>query len=433
MDVGGKTFAHSHCVQRKINRITDAMNIFSAKDDNGEIPLVLIPAHRSMVLKSGWWMTIPTGCYCVVQRFGKGNGIANPGGAITPPWVRIAYVVNMQSCTYNAPIKGCPTSDNVRVSIDIVITFMIRDAIEFCYNIGAARFDELLSGAVDEGIRILVRSQSHKEVYSLRGGRADKLLKQLNDKFQGMGVVFSNCMITHVVLPTSLHDSLQHQTEIAKEMEKAKRKQEYEMKELRRKSEMELEELKRVLEQTIVAEHGRRKMAELEAEQKKVKADECTQVAMSEAEQTTRVKIIEANAASERQKIDLEKYNIDAIAKAKGDVEEARAKATVAYNTAVMNAEADMEKLKGDGRAIELDAGAEAEASRHLAHKRKHELEVLEKSVLQTFAQKASYNLIGESGDRTIDALISGNMFGGGAAANSSSGGVRQIAGGLFG
>merc|ERR1719436_1429612 len=123
-----------------------------------------------------------------MQRFGKDVGIAPPGGAFRAPFYRIAYVVTQQSCTYNAPVKECPTSDNVRVGVDVVIVFMIRDPSAFVYKLGAVHFDQLLSGAVDEGIRLLVRQQTHQTVRTLRGNRADKMLTHLNKKFETSGV-----------------------------------------------------------------------------------------------------------------------------------------------------------------------------------------------------------------------------------------------------
>jgi len=155
---------HSRCVQQDVSRISDAVSKFSEKGERGEIPLVLIPAHRSPFSGTGWWLTIPTGCYCLMQRFGKDVGLAPPGGSLKPPFYRIAYIVTQQSCTYNAPVLECPTSDNVRVSVDMVITFMIRDPSKFVYKLGAVHFDQLLTGAVDEGIRLLVRKQSHQTV-----------------------------------------------------------------------------------------------------------------------------------------------------------------------------------------------------------------------------------------------------------------------------
>merc|ERR1740120_120895 len=111
----------------------------------------------------------------------------------------------------------------------------------------------------------------------------------LNEKFEDMGVVFSNCTITAVILPEALDKSLEHTTELRKAMEKTKREHQFQLGELQRKADMELEELGRKNEQTIVMEQGKKKRAELEMDQKMVKETELTQTAVIEAQTKTQV------------------------------------------------------------------------------------------------------------------------------------------------
>lgn len=413
---------HSRCVQLDCPSVTDAVSMFSAKSATGQIPLVLIPTNRNWFSPAGYWLTIPTGCYCLMQRFGKDYGVAPPGGSIKPPFYRIAYVVTQQSCTYNAPVKECPTSDNVRVSVDLVIVFMIRDAAAFVYSLGAVKFDQLLSGAVDEGIRILVRQQTHQQVWTLRGNRAEAILQHLNNKFKDTGVVFNNCTITSVILPQSLQNSLEHTTELKKAMLKTAREQEYEIGEIKRKYDIELEELKRKNEQTVVTQSGVKKRAELEHQQKKVQADEKTHVTLVEVNQKAQVQKAEAVALQERTKIDVERYRVEQISKAEADAEATRVKADVEYEKAQVNAEAEKNRLTSDGTAIKLDAGAEEMASQHLVKKRQYELEMREKEILNKLASKGNFNLIGEPGDKMVDAVMTGQF----SAASNEGGSQRS-------
>lgn len=408
----GGEVPHSRCVQLEVSSVADAVNRFQTRNEAAQLPLVLIPQHRKWYTFSGWWMTIPTGCHCLMQYFGKDIGKAEPGGRIRPPYYRVAYVVTQQACTYNAPVKECPTSDNVRVSIDVVLVFVIFAPVEFVYRLGAIKFDQLLSGAVDEGIRMLVRSQQHQEVWKLRGNRAEGILKHLNDKFNdvGGGVRFSDCKITSVVLPVSLQSSLESTTEMRKAMDKAVRAQEYELGEIQRKSDMDLEELKRKNEQTVVMENGKKKRAGLDHEQQVVKANEERQVSMIEAQQKVQVQRTEANALLERTKIDLDVYRLDTISKAEADAEARRVKAEIEHESIIMNAEADMNKLRGEATAVSMDAEAEAAAAQHLTKKRKHELEMREREILTKLASKANFNLIGEPGDKLVEAVMDGHL-----------------------
>jgi regulator of protease activity HflC (stomatin/prohibitin superfamily) len=345
-----------------------------------------------------------------MQRFGKALGVAPPGGSIKPPFYRIAYVVTQQSCTYNAPVKECPTSDNVRVGVDLVITFMIREPEDFVYKLGAVRFDQLLSGAVDEGIRILVRSQNHQTVWTLRGNRAEAILAHLKNKFEGTGVVFNNCTITSVTLPPSLQSSLQNTTELRKAMEKTVREQQYTIAEIRRTSDLDLEELKRKNEQSVVAEQGRKKRAALEKETMVVKAAEERQVAVIETKAKNEVMKAEATALLKRTESEVQRFRVETISKAEAEADAKRVQADIAYETSTLNAEAEKQKLCGDAEAIKMDAAAEAAASVHLVMKRKFELDLREKEILNKLATKGNFNLIGEPGDKMVDAVMTGNF-----------------------
>jgi len=60
-------------------------------------------------------------------------------------------MITKNSIRYNCPIEACPTKDNVRVSVDIGITFHIgreehrgEDCEKFLYYLGANKLEELL-------------------------------------------------------------------------------------------------------------------------------------------------------------------------------------------------------------------------------------------------------------------------------------------------
>merc|ERR1740120_617991 len=239
----------------------------------------------------------------------------------------------------------------------------------------------------------------------------------LNEKFEDMGVVFSNCTITAVILPEALDKSLEHTTEMKKAMEKTKREHEFQLGELSRKADMELEELGRKNEQTIVMEQGKKKRAELETDQRMVKENELTQTSVIEAQTKAQVGMMEAKASLDRARINMERQRVEAISRAEADAEARRVQADIQYRQVQMTSEAEKRKFEAEAAATKLDADAEAKASGPLTHKRKHELEMREKEVLRKLAQKANYNLIGASGDRLVDAMMTGHVAGTGNSA----------------
>ena len=98
------------------------------------------------------------------------------------------------------------------------------------------------------------------------------------------------------------------------------------------------------------------------------------------------------------------------LSKAKVDAEATKVQADIGYETTLLHAEAERQRLSGEAKAIKMDADAEREASRHLTHKRKHEIEMREKEILTKLAQKANYNMIGESGDKIVGAMLTGHL-----------------------
>jgi regulator of protease activity HflC (stomatin/prohibitin superfamily) len=109
---------HSRCVQLDVRDMTQAVSLFSTKNDMGEIPLVLIPVRRA---RTSMFLKVPVGVSCLLQKWGKDNELASPGLKFYPWYYRIGYVVTNQSCTYNAPVQQCPTSDNVMVQVDCTV------------------------------------------------------------------------------------------------------------------------------------------------------------------------------------------------------------------------------------------------------------------------------------------------------------------------
>lgn len=412
---------HSRCVQKEIGDISQAISVFSEANSRGEIPLVLIPKRRSWFSMA---LSIPTGCNFCLQRFGKDMGKANPGLQFMPPFWRVAYCVSLGMQTYSAPVEGCPTSDNVRVGIDVDIIFQITDPCMFVYKLGATHFDELLSGAIDEAVRMLVRDQDHRHVYELKGSKSESLMRSLNEKFtdkeQGTSPVhFSDVKVKRVQLPESLMQSLQRTTEMRKAMKTEERQQEYQLGEIRRAHDMSIEELRRKTEQTIVAENGKKKKAEIELEQATVRGEEDKELALLDIRQNMSVKLTETKAKVLRMTTDLERMRVEQVSKAEAAAEARRVQADLDHEMQIVNSNAEMQKLMSEAESIKLDASAEAEAFKNLQAKRKHDLDIREKQILKKLAEKGRYNLIGEHGDKMVDAVMSGHLQ------NAGSGGSK--------
>jgi len=232
----------------------------------------------------------------------------------------------------------------------------------------------------------------------------------LSQKFMFAGVTFSSCTITAIDLPKALENSLERTTELRKAMERAQREHVFQLGQIQRQGDFQLEELKRKNEQVIVSEQGRKRHAELSHEKSVVKEDEKDNTARIETEQACQVKRMEVKAQLERLKVQMQRSRVEIISKAEADAEARRVKADIAFEKALLNAEAEKARYEGEGEAIRLDADAEAEASQHLTHKRIHELQMREKDVIMQLAKSCDYNILGDSGDKLVEAMLTGSL-----------------------
>lgn len=171
---------------------------------------------------------------------------------------RVACMVSKAIVNYDAPIHRCPTKDNAYVDIDIHFTFRLPQVEQlvkrFVYELGAARFDELLSAEVEENIRNFINSVWLSQVYDLKSDMAVNMMSELNRKFGEYGIVFEQCNVTDVKVNPQLMQALQERTQLKfalknhiKEQENKKLKLENEeqqnLTDLQRRQEREMFEL----------------------------------------------------------------------------------------------------------------------------------------------------------------------------------------------
>lgn len=398
---------HSRCTQLDCGSLTDAIAIFSSKDAYGNLPLVLIPEHRR---QCALLMSVPSGVFCLMQRFGKDMGPAKPGFNVAPGWLRVAYVVTKQSNTYDAPVRSCPTADNVQVDIDVVIVFHITEPSDFVYKLGASNFDEYLRGTVDEAIRKLVRKENIDNVYGLRGDRAGDMLNQLNAVFAAYGVMFTDVKVTAVWLPDALAECLEATTMRAISMDKLKRQQEYEVLKIDQESAFIIENIKRSTEQDLVKEAGNKRRAEISFEQRSVKAEEDGNIQRILAEKEAEVMITEKECELNRKKKLLETYRVTEMAQAETLAAEKKIKGDIEAEMKLKEGSWEEERMVCEAQSVKHEASAEKEASISLVESRKHQLDLREKSILTRLASSGSFNLIGSSADQLISAMLTGSF-----------------------
>ncbi|MDJ0836641.1 MAG: SPFH domain-containing protein [Acidobacteriota bacterium] len=262
-------------------------------------------------------LKIPSGVYAMMTKHGRFVGIYDAGKHILPPWYRVAYMVTRQSTSYNAPVKDCPTADNVMVKIDLLLVFHVEDPEKFVYKLGAEKFGDLLASTAEEAIRGLVRGTTHDHAYELRGKGADQMIGSLNEIFTDYGIKFSSASITNVVLPGELSHALENQTVFQAKKREQEKQQEYEMKVLNDKEALARNELDKKNERLEADEQANKKRQAIMKETAEVEAQKLKRLAEINAEQRANVMSIEAEGKRRASELEAEAMSIKAEAEGK--------------------------------------------------------------------------------------------------------------------
>lgn len=113
-----------------------------------------------------WKLNIPNGVFCMETKWGKHNGLMEPGcRCCYLAYKKVVVMISKNTIRFKCPIQDVPTKDNVRISIDVGINFHIgggteneeNDCMKFFYNFGPNRLEELLKEECDEGIRNFIK------------------------------------------------------------------------------------------------------------------------------------------------------------------------------------------------------------------------------------------------------------------------------------
>src|SRR6185369_16119293 len=117
------------------------------------IALLVIGILRSL------FVAVPEGAQAVLLQLGRFLERVGPGVRMIRPGVVVSHVVTTRDTPFDAPSVEVATSDDVRVNVDLLVTFRIIAPERFVFAISAADFDQVLQATCQEAIRMLVRSK----------------------------------------------------------------------------------------------------------------------------------------------------------------------------------------------------------------------------------------------------------------------------------
>jgi regulator of protease activity HflC (stomatin/prohibitin superfamily) len=273
--------------------LDDAAEALSTQDEMGRLPIVVLPrqAYRirnafviagviailggfvvdvTLPLRGGslavgallivlgifraFMVPVPEGSRAVLLRRGRFDRTLGPGNHIVVPWIVVSHIVSTRETPFDAPSTEIPTRDDVRTSIDILMTFRIESPERFVFTISAADFDQVCQATCQEAVRLLLRDKVADEVLDLGEADSERLRTAIGSALEPYGVVVVRVVVTHVMPPAEFMASRE-----ARRLANVRRAEEGELHGLALLRQADQEELER---QRIAA---RREAIELEA------------------------------------------------------------------------------------------------------------------------------------------------------------------------
>jgi regulator of protease activity HflC (stomatin/prohibitin superfamily) len=140
---------------------------------------------------------VPEGTVALLNHGGKFAGELTAGSHRLPPWVIVSYLVTQREIPYDTPVLEVPTQDNVRASIDTLLTFTIVDAHRFVYSISAPDFDRVLAAASQDAVRMIARGIPADRIADLARQESAALGATLSATVEPYGVEIRQVVITH--------------------------------------------------------------------------------------------------------------------------------------------------------------------------------------------------------------------------------------------
>jgi regulator of protease activity HflC (stomatin/prohibitin superfamily) len=150
---------------------------------------------------SSFFLTVPEGANALVMRRGKFDRMLGPGRYFLPPNYIVSSVVTRREIPFEVPVAEAPTQDNVRASLEALVSFTISDPYKFIYNISASDFDLVLQASGQRVMRTMIHGLSSDQITGLTAMDTSNLLAELTEGVEGYGVTITRVNISYAAPP----------------------------------------------------------------------------------------------------------------------------------------------------------------------------------------------------------------------------------------
>ncbi len=222
-----------------------------------------------LAVARSFFVQVPEGATALLLRKGAHAGTLGPGSNVLPPWIATSHLVTRREIPFDPPIVDAPTRDNVRASVDSLLTLQITDPFRFVYQITAADFDAVLAASCQDALRRMIRALTWNQIADLTRQATEGLRAELSAAAAPYGVEVSQVTITDASPPAAFLRS-----EEARELAILQRTEQAEQHVLAQRRQHDAEELahQQVLAQ-VARERAALELARQEAENKRQVAD----------------------------------------------------------------------------------------------------------------------------------------------------------------
>jgi regulator of protease activity HflC (stomatin/prohibitin superfamily) len=144
---------------------------------------------------------VPEGARALLLKGGRYDRTIPAGRHVVPPWIVVSHVVTVREIPFGAIVESTPTSDDVRIDLDLLMTFTIAEPEKFVFLISAPDFDQVCQAACQDAMRALIRSKRSDEVLDLGEADTERLRTDIGAAIAAYGAQIQRVVITHVQPP----------------------------------------------------------------------------------------------------------------------------------------------------------------------------------------------------------------------------------------
>ena len=144
---------------------------------------------------------VPEGARALLLKGGRYHRTLGAGRHIVPPWIVVSHVVTMREIPFDTLGSALSTMDDVRVDIDLLLTFTIAAPERFVFAISAPDFDQVCQASALDAIRTLVRTKRSDEILDLSSADTAALQTAIGAALAPYGVDVQRVLIINVQPP----------------------------------------------------------------------------------------------------------------------------------------------------------------------------------------------------------------------------------------